>query len=198
VAGAGYWGSALLVVLCSLAIMTGRPSSRFQGLLLWLIAVPLVSVFAADALAGYFAAARQFMWILPATAILAATAVERYRNVGVVLCVLFGIVCIRQSVVFFTAPHEDWQAAAEVIADQVNKGACLVVAPADSARLYQFFRPELSRAHCQASVMVLAITPVSTREQREDAVAALTGQGYTQSSEVLVGRSAVVSFRHLP
>jgi hypothetical protein len=198
VAGAGYWGSALLLVLCSLAILTGRPSSRFRSLLLLLIAVPLGTVVAADALADYFAAARQFMWMLPATAILASIAVERYRRVAVVLCVLFGIISLRQSVLFFTAPHENWQAAADVIADQVKKGGCVLVAPADSARLYEFFRPELSLARCQAPLMVLAITPATTPEQRANAVTELNAQGYRQQNEISVGRSAVLSFRHFP
>ena len=195
VAGAGYWGSALLLVLCSLAILTGRPFSRFQSLLLWLIAVPLLAVVAADALAGYFLAARQFMWILPATAILAAAAVERYRQFAAVLCVLFGLVSIRQSVVYFTAPHENWEAAADVIADQVKKGAGVLVAPSNNARLYEFFRPELSLARCQAPLMVLAITPAATREERAGAVSELNAQGYRQQNEILVGKSAVLSFR---
>jgi hypothetical protein len=118
------------------------------------------------------------MWILPATAILAASAIERYRQFASVLCVLFGIVCLRQSVVFFTAPRENWQTAADVTADQAHKGACLIVTPDENARLYEFLRPELLLARCHAPLMVLAITP----EQRADAVAELNAQGYKQQN----------------
>ena len=158
----------------------------------------MASIFAADAFAGYFAAARQFMWTLPAIAILAAAAIERHRRAAVVLLALFGLVCIRQSVTYFTAPHENWEAAAGVVADRVKDGACLVVAPADSARLYQFFRPELALARCQGPRMVLAITPFTTRKQRDDAVAALTDRGYLRQDETSVGRSEILGFRHMP
>jgi 4-amino-4-deoxy-L-arabinose transferase-like glycosyltransferase len=195
VAGAGYWGSALLLVLCSIAIARPGPASRVQQLLLLLVAVPFVSILAADAWAGYFVAARQFIWILPAAAILAATAIERHARTAVVLYALLGMVCVRQSTRYFTAQHENWDAAATFISDQVQGGACLIVAPSDLTRLYEFFRPELERAYCSAPRMVLAITPAATNQKRESAIAALIAQGYKEQRETAVGMSTILLFQ---
>jgi hypothetical protein len=162
------------------------------------VAVPLLSVLAADALAGYFVAARQFIWILPALAILAALASERHAPTAVVLYALLAIVSVRQSVLYFTAPHENWQAAATFISAQVQGGACLIVAPSDLAPLYDFFRPELERARCSAPRMLLAVTPAATLQRRESAIAALIAQGYKQLREADVGRSAILFFQRSP
>jgi 4-amino-4-deoxy-L-arabinose transferase-like glycosyltransferase len=198
VAGAGYWGSALLLILCAIAVARRYPHTRAQQLLICLLAVPVVCVLAGDAVAGYFVAARQFIWILPAIAILAAMAIERRARTAMVLYALLGIVCVRQSVRYFTAPHENWQAAASFISDQVQRGACLIVSPSDHARLYEFFRPELERARCIAPRMVLAITPVTNSQQRQSAIASLIAQGYTEQDETVVGKSAILFFQRSP
>jgi hypothetical protein len=49
-----------------------------------LIAVPMVSAFVSDALFGYFIAARQFLWVLPAVALLSAAGLQRHTRVGLV------------------------------------------------------------------------------------------------------------------
>ena len=194
VAGAGYWGSAVLLVLCTIAIARRGPPIRAQHLLLLLIAVPWVCVLPADALAGYFVAARQFIWILPAAAVLAAMAIERHVRIAVVLYALLGMVCIRQSIRYFTAPHENWQAATAFMSDQVQ-GGCLIVAPSELTQLCEFFHPELERARCSAPRMVLAITPAATNQQRESAIASLIAQGYKKQRETVVGMSSILLFQ---
>jgi len=198
VAGAGYWGSGLLAILCALGIATRRPSPRAQTLLLLLIAVPIASVLAADAAGNYFLAARQFLWVLPAIAILAANAFERRPRAAAVLAVLLFAVCVRQSTLFFTAPRDDWQAAASFLAGQADQGACIEVVPPASIAYYEFFRPDLERAQCQTSSaaprIVLAIPPTSSTGQREAAVGARKASGYVQGSEGRIGGSAVVLF----
>jgi hypothetical protein len=141
-AGAGYWGSGLLVMLCTVAIAGRSFAHRTRVLLVLLIAVPLVSVFASDAVFGYFLAARQFFWVLPAVAVLAA-GFQRRTHAGFVLLALLSAVSMRQSIRFFTAPHENWQAAGDAIHEKVRSGACLVVAPPEQAYLYEFFQPLL-------------------------------------------------------
>jgi 4-amino-4-deoxy-L-arabinose transferase-like glycosyltransferase len=198
VPGAGYWGSAALLVLCSIAVPRRGSPARVQYLFLLLLAVPVVSILAADAAAGYFVAARQFIWTLPAAAILAAMAIERHARTAVVFYALLGIFCVRQSVAYFTAQHENWQAAADAISGQVRRGACLIVAPSELAGLYQFFRPELERAGCTAPRMVLAITPATTAEQRASAISSLLAQGYQKQRETTVGRSDIFTFQRSP
>jgi uncharacterized membrane protein len=196
-AGAGYWGSGLLSILCILAIAGWQLSPRNLRFLMLCIAVPVVCGLGADAAFGYFIAARQFIWILPMLAILASAAVERNRRAGLALIALLGAVCVQQSARYFTAPHEDWQTAAGALAKEVNQGACLVVAPPAQARYYEFFQPRLREAHCHAPRMVVSATPYSTIEDRQTAIADLIALGYKQESEALVGKSQIITF-HRP
>jgi uncharacterized membrane protein len=197
-AGAGYWGSGLLLILCALAIKGKHSSPDVRSLLILLIAAPIAAVLGADVLFDYFLAARQFIWVLPAVAILVAAAIERYARAGVMLGALLGTVCIWQSMRYFTGPHENWEAAASAIAKHVELGACLVVAPREDARLYEFFQQRLSPADCGSPTMVLAITPYTTSAQRQTAVATLLKDQYTLEREAVVGGSVIVFFRSLP
>jgi mannosyltransferase len=197
VAGAGYWGSGLLLLLCAGALTGGRPRTRDRILPLVLIATVPLSVLSADAGLGYFIAARQFIWLLPAVAILAAAAIESYPRIGLALTIMLAIVCIRQSIVFFRSPGEDWQMAANVLADQVRSGNCLTVAPPEHAPFYEFFHPDLRTAPCSARSIVLAITPAATSTQRRIAITELISAGYQASNARMVGRSEIVLF-HRP
>ena len=191
-AGAGYWGSGLLVILCALA--AANCERRGKALLLLLIATPLATVFAADAMFNYFLAARQFIWALPAVAILAASGTRRTRT-GPVLLALFGAVCMWQSARFLIAPQENWQAAVDVIVGSTERGTCLTVTPPEQVALYEYFRPNLRRSVCNCSQMLLAITPYSSPEQQKSSIAALRSRGYRPESERLVGGSTLIRFR---
>src|SRR5205823_4353134 len=70
IAGAGYWGSGLLLILCTITAISAR-RNLFLGLC---IGIPVILALAADALFGYFVATRQILWVLPAIAIFAASA----------------------------------------------------------------------------------------------------------------------------
>lgn len=196
-AGVGYWGSGLILVMCIAGFAGLRRAPRTRTLLALLIAVPAISIFTADAWFDYFLAARQFIWVLPAVAMLAAASVEWRPRVGFALAAILALLCVRYSVLFFTTPREDWQAAANAIEEQVRQGACLTVAPAESTALYEFFRPELRRARCTAPRMLLVITPYTTSDQRLAAVAALTADHFRQEGESVAGKSRIISFRRL-
>jgi hypothetical protein len=194
-AGAGYWGSGLLLILWILAIAGRRPLSRVQGLLILSIVAPVVCVLAADAVFQYFIAARQFLWVLPAAAILAMLAGARSPRTAFALYTLLALVCVWLDIRFFTSPHEDWQAAAGTIAKDVKAGACLAVAPSDQAVLYQFFEPQLREGGCEGSRAVLVVTPYSTAAQRGTGVAGLNAGGYRQENEAVIGKSEIIYFR---
>ena len=191
VAGAGYWGSGLLLILCVMAI---RGKSRRTGFLLLLIGIPVFLALAADALFGYFVATRQILWVLPAIALLAAQGIERNYRVGLPLTALLAAFCLWQSFRYFTAPHENWQVAADALASEVRKGACMVVVPREQAYSYEFFRPELANAGCPAPRTVVAFTPYATDAQRQAAIAALTAQGYSKQSGYSSGKSDIALF----
>lgn len=189
--GAGYWGSGLALILC----LRTKLNWRAMSLAVLLIAVPVGAVLSADALFDYFLAARQFLWVLPAVAILLAAAVERGGRTAYVLLTLFVAVCIWKNVRFFTAPREDWQAAADVIFGEVRGGACLVVVDPAQAPLYEFFHPTLSRQRCVASSVVVAATPYSDEAQRRRVVAELAFRGYVMEREFSAGKSRISRFR---
>jgi 4-amino-4-deoxy-L-arabinose transferase-like glycosyltransferase len=193
-AGAGYWGSGLLVILCAMALAHGFPASSTQRLLVLLIVVPILGVLAADALFDYFIAARQFLWVLPALAILAAIGAETYPRAGLAVAALFCAVGIVQSVKYFIGPHEDFQMAARALAVESRQGACVTVAPKDLSRLYEFFEPRLTTLACDSPRLVLAVTPYSTSEQRVASVGEITARGYRQEREAQVGGSTLVFF----
>jgi len=200
-AGAGYWGSGLLAILRGLAVVARRPSTRAQTLLLLLIALPPVAIVAADALGGYFVASRQFMWILPAVAVLAASAFERNLRVAAALSAFLVVVSIRQSALFFTAPRADWQATGLFLSGQAKNGACIEYDPPGFSVLYELFLPDMEHSRCRegplAPQVVLAIPPTSTAQLRDDAIRARIAGGYTQDSESDVAGSTVVFF-HRP
>jgi hypothetical protein len=191
VAGAGYWGSGVLLILCSMAVMRKAPRAM---LLLLLIGVPVVLAVAADDVFSYFVASRQILWVLPPIAVLAAQGISRNYRTALPLTGLLAAFCLWQSFRYFTAPHENWQVAADAIAAEVRKGACMVVVPREQAYSYEFFRPELADAACPAPRTVVAFTPYATDAQRQSAVSELTAQGYRRQSGYPAGKSEIALF----
>lgn len=193
--GAGYWGSGLVLLLCAGALAGMRAEGRDRLLPVLVIATVLASVLTGDAWFGYFIAARQFLWLLPAVAILVAAAIERYPRAGLATAVLLMIVCIRQSFIFYRSPGEDWQTAANVLAEQVRRGDCLMVAPAAHITLYRFFQPGLGPGPCPGGRVVLAMTPAASTTERRSAIDHLISSGYEKVNEKAVGRSEIIWFR---
>lgn len=193
-AGAGYWGSLLLVWLCGAAVVRRLPNGRAIRLLGLLLAIPIALALAADAWCGYFIAVRQFLWVLPSVAILAAAAIEWRTRAAVALATLLAGVCIWQNVRFFSATGEDWDAAAGVLAQETRRGACLLVSPPDQAYLYEFFRPELRKARCTGPRVVVALTPYATQQQDRAAVSELIRAGYEEDREQIIGKSRITHF----
>ena len=190
--GGGYACLILLAALCVMALWRGLPNRRAVFLLLSSIALPLLCIFGADAALDYFVAGRQFLWVLPPLAILAAAAFNRPSRVAIALAALAGVICILADLRYFTRPAENWAVAADAVAVAVRQGACFAVAPPGDAFLYEFFRPELERAHCEAPTIVLAITPYTTPAERNAAVATLAAQGYRSARETQAGGSLLI------
>lgn len=185
-AGAGYWGSGLLTVAMAMAAR-----KKGASLLVWAIVAPVALALGGDAVFGYFVATRQILWVLPAVAVLAALGMERLGKNGVAIAALLAVVCAWQSVRYFTGPHENWKIAADLLAADVNDGACLVVVPAEELRSYAYFRPELKGARCPAPTTIVAVTPYATARQREAAAAAVRAEGARMESSREAGMSRI-------
>lgn len=182
--GAGYWGSGLLLVLGGMAVRGGwqNPRKRLLGLL---VVAPVVCAVAGDAAFGYFLAARQFLWALPAAALLAAES-------GWIPRLLLVAVCLWHSAGYLRDGVEDWQAAASAIQAETAQGACLRTVPAEQRALYEFFRSELARAACDGPRVVLALSPYASGAQRR---AALGSEGCVVERLTRVGGTDIVLLR---
>jgi 4-amino-4-deoxy-L-arabinose transferase-like glycosyltransferase len=194
-AGAGYWGSGLLLILCAIAILSGMALPATRSLLILLIAVPMVAILAADLVFNYFIAARQFIWVLPALALLAAGAVEKYPRCGLTLATAFCFVGIMQSIKYFTASHEDFQLAAAELRMESQQGRCVAVAPKELSRLYEFFEPGLTPTSCDMPRLVLAVTPYTSEKDRTSATDEVMARGYKKEREEQLGGSSLVFFQ---
>jgi hypothetical protein len=186
-AGAGYWGSGLLLILCVPALLSNRLPKPARVLLLMLIAVPIGAGLAGDSVFGYFQSARQFLWVLPAIALLAGSTWTESLLARVLLCGLF-VVCVWFDVRFYSDPHEDWERAAHALRMSAGRGACIAVAPLGGAAVYEFFEPGLVTAAGSCTRLVLAVTPYATREQRSSALAGFSEEGYRAVKEPQIRR----------
>lgn len=188
-AGAGYWGSGLLLILCAMA-------ARHRKFLGSAIGITVLLAILADAASGYFVAARQILWILPAVAIAAALGMEHRPRFGRPLLAILTAVCVLFSYRYFTAPHDDFEKAANSLMAEVRQGACIAVVPPHDRSLYEFFRPEIVDANCLAPRVVLVASPYTTPPEKQAGVARLLESGYRQESVSTVGRSELSIFSH--
>lgn len=197
VTGAGYWGMGVLVLLCILGAARSRMDRPTLVLLSLLIAVPLAAGLLADAVFGYFLAARQFLWILPALAILAASAWETRPRETAVLAAVAVVLCGYKSARYFTEPEADWKSAATAIAAEVDRGACVRVVPPIAQQLYAYFAPQLGQDSGNCSTVVAAAIPEFAHE-RDALFEDLTRQGFAQLRSGSVGGTSLTIFRRRP
>jgi len=161
--GGGYCCGVPLLILAGMGWRKRRAHSE------WVVGASVVGPPVADAVAGYFFAARQWLFSLPPL-ILAASASTSATAMALVCVFLAGALAkdVRQT--FFAA--EDWGAAARVIRDELSGGGCLVVAPGEQIGYYAFYEPSLAQRVCgeeRNGLVVLAVSPYTTAadEQRE-------------------------------
>jgi 4-amino-4-deoxy-L-arabinose transferase-like glycosyltransferase len=192
--GGGYWASGLIAILLVLAGLKRRPIWRTDGLLILLIIVPFSCGLVADGMFDYFIAARQFLWVLPALALITALAIEKTGRTGRGLGVILAVICLYQNLHYFSSPREDWGAAARLLIGYVKQGGCVTVAPREHLQFYRFFEPELAEAACDGTRTVLVVSPYSTAAQRASEVAELTSRGYRRQSETMIGKSEITVF----
>jgi len=188
-AGAGYWGSGLLLILCTMA-------ARHRRFLAYWIGIPILLALLADAVSGYFIAARQILWILPAVAVAAAFGAEHLPRPGRPLMALLAAVCVWFSYRYFTAPHDNFEQAANALMAEARQGACIAVVPARDRGLYEFFQPEIADANCLSPRVVLVASPYTTPSEKQAGVSRLLESGYRPQSVSTVGRSELSVYSH--
>ncbi len=190
--GGGHVGTVLVLILAGACLVQRRLELRSAGLLVLLIAIPFAGGLATDAAFSYFFAIRQFLWILPALAILAGAEIERAGKIAAAIAVVLVFFCVRSSVLFFHDQHENWEAASQAIAAEMKDGGCLVTPPDGTVRLYRFFQPALPTESQHCSRVVAAISSYTLESDRRALFSQLEAQGYVTSKSREVGGSSIV------
>jgi Dolichyl-phosphate-mannose-protein mannosyltransferase len=198
IAGLGYWGMGVVVLLCLLGAAKSRIDKKTKVLLLLLIAVPLVGAVLADAAFGYFLAARQFLWMMPALAILAVSAWDARPRETAALTAIAMLLCGYKSIRYFTQPEPDWQFAATTIAAEVDRGACFRVVPQSAHEIYAYFAPDVDKNSGNCPSVIAAVIPGYSDQDRDVLFNELLDHGYTKLRTGQVGGSSLTMFRLSP
>lgn len=177
ISGSGYLGTALLAI--GLWFARSLASARFWWLAL---AVPMIAVPMANVAFDYFFAVRQLIFVLPLLALLFVAGTEAARSRGRWLVCAFIAASIYANVAWFTRPREDWNAAADVAATEVARGACVRFV-GDSQKLFVVFHPELAQSVCPTSADRVVIVGSSYESAADDSAAHELVQGMTKQSE---------------
>ncbi|HMJ61947.1 MAG TPA: glycosyltransferase family 39 protein [Bryobacteraceae bacterium] len=187
--GAGYPGALLVLAGACAGLATRFRDGR--DALFWTLqlACPVLFALLADGLFGYFLAIRQMIFLLVPLAILFAAGLElliaRWRVPAAIYGCLLIAILIYGNVRFFTRPREDWKAASSLLAQEGRQGRCTIFLPADSARLYEFFNPDVSNRPCPsdlttARVVTIAISPYQSAAAQRELQVHLSGLGFSR------------------
>jgi hypothetical protein len=192
--GSGHVATVLVLLLAGLCLVQSRLEWKSAALLVLLIVVTFAGGLATDAAFNYFFAIRQFMWILPALAILAGAEIARGGRIALVLTAVLVFFCVRSSVLFFHDQRENWEAAAHAIAAEVATSSCLVTPPDGTIRLYRFFEPSLPTETHDCARIVTAISSYALESDRQAMFSRFEAQGYVKRNSRDVGGTSVAVF----
>lgn len=171
ISGSGYFGTAVLAVGLAFA---RRMTARW-----WIpVAIAILLVPVANFAFDYFFAVRQLIFVVPLLAVLFAAGAEALGTSGKCLITAFLIASMIANVNWFLRPREDWAAASDAIAAELERGACLRFV-GDSEKLFVVFRPELHTQSCDGASRVV-IAGSTYEPAAEQAAAATTLQGWTR------------------
>jgi uncharacterized membrane protein len=187
--GAGYPGAILVLAAAGFGLAKSFRSDR-DGLFWTLqLACPVFLALLADVMFGYFLAIRQMIFVLAPLAILCAAGWEvlmarRRIPAAIYGCLLLSIL-VYEDFEFFARPREDWQAASNLLAQEINQGRCAIFLPADSDRLYEFFNPDVSNRACPsdlttARAVTVAVSPYESISAQRAFEARLSGLGFSR------------------
>ncbi len=193
----------------SLPLMAGavygfRRMERRTGLLLASgILSGIVLGFAADYAFHYFFAVRQFIFVVPALALLAVHGLLESRRspVWAALVLLFLGGALAKNYTYFSRPHEDVAAGARLLSDTVSQVGCIAYVPSDDPRLYAVFEPALEQHRCAwppTSASIAFVSNIhSVEADRRKALATLAAARYRPGEQYQAGGTAVTLFRKL-
>lgn len=196
ITGGGYVCAVPLLVLTGVGLWARRD----RWLALW-VAAPLVLALAADAVANYFFAIRQLLFVVPPLLLLGTegltwlwmrqVSVPRLprwqRAMAVVLASTYLMGAVVKDVRWQRDTREDWEKAAQTIRVRLEReGGCVRFEPNRDAHSYYFFEPWLRGRTCEGrtDVDVVAVSPYAEAREREEASRDAENVGGT----LLIGR----------
>ena len=193
--GSGYAGTGLLLILCAIGIRSSL-AREAKRLLIVSVLAPIVMVFCADAIAGYFLAIRQLLFVTPFVAMLGAAGFEklasmpRFRSVAWILLAAVLTVQAVGVIGWFRRPREDWARATQALQANHGRYTCIVFDPPEVAQYYSIFDPQLPAASCRpdqwakASGVALATTSSPDVSKKRKAEERLEGYGFKRRGEI--------------
>jgi uncharacterized membrane protein len=204
--GGSYLITSLLIAACLTALRLRSMPRRASFLLIMMIVIPLFGTLVADAIFGYFFAARQLLFLLPPLTILASEGIsellKRRTSWGAAVLISILVASLHQDIRMVLKPREDWHAAALNIGRSIGADGCFLAAPTEWAALYEFFDHDLTVRRCSDSALrsadpiVLAITPYTAAEDVRAALVFIAQAGLRNDpAEQVVGATRLKVFR---
>ena len=199
--GAGYFGTACVLIATALGL-AATILSRSQKLF-WatLLIIPILGPLLADAGFGYFLAIRQFIFILPALAVLSTVGLtfleSRQRLAAAALLIAITASWIAGDIGWFSRPREDWAAASTTLRQNLTQGGCAIFVPENSRGYYTFFEPALPDHTCtgQASNQIwVAVSPYDAEPAYSQLADKLIREGYTHRTTQTTARPHIENF----
>lgn len=162
ITGAGFAGTAILLAAAFAGARRLDPAPRL--LLLTTATVPVAAALLGDFWFGYFLAIRQFLWIVPPLAILAAAGLSDRRSVAGAVAAL----ALAYDVRVVVRPRENWPEAARAVVELAPRADCIAFVPPDAHLVYGVFAPGIGQRACGPAPRgpVLRVTvPQATAEE---------------------------------
>jgi len=187
ISGGGYSVSLSLAGAATLGWR--RADSLARRFLLSGIFSAIVCAIAADAFFGYFFAARQVLFVLPALLLLATAGMPTPRREfwQPALLAVFLVSSLVKDVGYFRSPGEDWPGAARALLKATSHGACALVPRPEPKEMYQLFEPALSGRFCDANgpsgPVVIVRNRYTLASSLSDSTRTLAAEGFHPAAE---------------
>jgi mannosyltransferase len=189
--GTGYIGAGLTLVAVLVALGWSPMRSDDKFFLGLCALIPVVLVPAADAIFGYFLAARQLIFVLVSISILIA-ACAGLRRWGLLLPAVLLVAMAYEDVRWVRRPGEGWEPAASQLSQLTNKiadpGTCAMFVPSGARTMYLFYEPHIGV--CNESILAtfaavaLAISPDRPASAYADSRQELERAGFRKVDDV--------------
>jgi hypothetical protein len=151
ISGAGYIGALVLLGFATVALVKNW-SGNLASLATWCICSCLVGGLVIDAWFGYFLAVRQFIFLLPFLALLAAEGLgavraNNPRYAATAACLTLALF-LGYDYRWMTKPREDWRLAARALDQELGEHTCIAGNAGNGLALLAFFAPRLADHSC--------------------------------------------------